>query len=127
MEGKYLPIGSVVLLEGGTKRLMITGYCMQTAEQPGVLYDYSGCLYPEGLIRSDITSIFNHDQIKEIFFKGFDDAEGQDFRSSIVEDMEELEDDEDSQDYKFIDSSVTAPQKIDSDDEYTGLEDIDKI
>ena len=75
----------------------------------------------------DITSIFNHDQIKEIFFKGFDDAEGQDFRSSIVEDIEELEDDEDSQDYKFIDSSVTAPQKIDSDDEYTGLEDIDKI
>ena len=94
MEDKYLPIGSVVLLDGGTKRLMITGYCMQTEEQPGVLYDYSGCLYPEGLIRSDITSIFNHSQIKEIFFKGFDDSEGQEFRSTIMEDIEGLEDEE---------------------------------
>ena len=27
MKEKYLPIGTVVLLKGATKRLMITGYC----------------------------------------------------------------------------------------------------
>ena len=47
---------------------MITGYCMQTEERPGVIYDYSGCLYPEGVIRSDVTSVFNHDQIEKIDF-----------------------------------------------------------
>ena len=124
MEEKYLPIGSVVLLEGGTKRLMITGYCMQTEEQPGVLYDYSGCLYPEGIIRSDITSIFNHSQIKEIFFKGFNDEEGQEFHQTMMDDIEELEtpDEEEEQDFKFIDSSITTPQKID--EEFDGTSDL---
>ena len=28
MQEKFLPIGSVVLLKGGTKKVMITGYCM---------------------------------------------------------------------------------------------------
>ena len=27
MRDKYLPIGSVVLLKGGTKKVMITGFC----------------------------------------------------------------------------------------------------
>ena len=75
MQEKYLPIGSVVLLKGGKKRLMITGYCMQTQEKPGVIYDYSGCIFPEGVIRSDITSVFNHDQIVRIDFTGFSDDE----------------------------------------------------
>ena len=34
MQEKFLPIGSVVLLKGGTKKVMITGYCMKTAEHP---------------------------------------------------------------------------------------------
>ena len=79
MQEKYLPIGSVVLLKGGKKRLMITGYCMQTQEKPGVIYDYSGCIFPEGVIRSDITSVFNHDQIVRIDFTGFSDDEGKKF------------------------------------------------
>ena len=119
MEEKYLPIGSVVLLEGGTKKLMITGYCMETEEQPGVLYDYSGCLYPEGLIRSDVTSIFNHDQIKEIFFKGYNDEEGKEFHETLLEDLAagnlEEADEEEEEDFKYIDSSLTAPQKLDED------------
>ena len=65
--GKFLPAGSVVLLEGATKRLMITGFCTMAAEEAeGVMYDYSGCMYPEGMISSDQNALFNHDQI-EIF------------------------------------------------------------
>lgn len=83
MQEKYLPIGSVVLLKGGKKRLMITGYCMQTQEKPGVIYDYSGCIFPEGVIRSDITSVFNHDQIVRIDFTGFSDDEGKKFLEKL--------------------------------------------
>lgn len=70
-EKKYLPIGSVVLLDGGEKKLMVTGYCVRTSENPNKIYDYSGCFYPEGIIRSNESAIFDHHQIKEIFFTGY--------------------------------------------------------
>ena len=83
MKEKYLPLGTVVLLNGGTKRLMITGYCMKIKEKPGVVYDYSGCLYPEGTIKSDITSVFNHNQIQRIDFMGYSDVESKDFMNKL--------------------------------------------
>lgn len=91
MLDKYLPVGSIVLLSGGTKRLMITGYCMQTEERPGVIYDYSGCLYPEGVIRSDVTSVFNHDQIEKIDFVGFIDDEGKAFTNELSQKLEDVQ------------------------------------
>ena len=44
-----LPIGSVVLLNGGEKRLMICGR-VQTDVATGKTYDYSACFYPDGII-----------------------------------------------------------------------------
>lgn len=90
MLDKYLPVGSIVLLTGGTKRLMITGYCMQTEERPGVIYDYSGCLYPEGVIRSDVTSVFNHDQIERVDFVGFTDDEGKTFTDELSNKLKDV-------------------------------------
>ena len=45
-----LPIGSVVLLKGGEKRLMICGrvVCREDGEQ---IYDYAGCYYPEATMQ----------------------------------------------------------------------------
>lgn len=83
-EKKYLPIGSIVLLEGGKKKVMITGYCMQTEERPGEIFDYSGCVYPEGVIRSDVTLIFNHSQIKELFHSGYLDEDGTKLREQLL-------------------------------------------
>ena len=45
-----LPIGSVVLLENGEKRLMISGIMQSDAEKQGKEFDYLGILYPEGHI-----------------------------------------------------------------------------
>lgn len=42
-----LPIGSVVTLKEGTKRLMIIGRLQQNVRTKKV-YDYAGCLWPEG-------------------------------------------------------------------------------
>ncbi len=91
MLDKYLPVGSIVLLNGGTKRLMVTGYCMQTEERPGVIYDYSGCLYPEGVIRSDVTSVFNHDQIERVDFVGFTDDEGKTFTDELSNKLKDVQ------------------------------------
>lgn len=69
----YLPIGSVVLLKGANKRLMITGYCM--ADNNNKRYDYCGCLYPEGIVDANKIALFNHSQIDKVFFIGMQDIE----------------------------------------------------
>lgn len=78
---KFLPIGTVVLLKGATKRLMITGFCITSEDQS--IYDYSGCLYPEGIISSNQTALFNHEQIVEISYMGLEDDEDKDFKIKL--------------------------------------------
>lgn len=70
---KFLPVGTVVLLKGGSKRAMIIGYCPVTED--GQAFDYSACLYPEGVISSKEGLLFNHDQIVKIFHTGYADNE----------------------------------------------------
>ncbi|MBO0958730.1 DUF4176 domain-containing protein [Neobacillus sp. MM2021_6] len=71
---KYLPIGSVVLLEGGTKRVMIYGRKQQELNT-NKIWDYIACLYPEGNINEQYMYLFNHDQIDKIYFIGYQDEE----------------------------------------------------
>ena len=71
---KLLPIGSVVLLEEGKKRLMIYGI-KQTEQETQQEYDYIGVVYPEGNMGQGTQFLFNHNQIKEVFYKGFEDEE----------------------------------------------------
>ena len=75
MREKYLPIGTVVLLKGGRKRAMITGFCSVAQENQEKIYDYSGCVYPEGYLSSNQVCLFDHEQIDKIFFLGFEDEE----------------------------------------------------
>ena len=46
---KFLPIGSVVLLQESQKRIMIVGVKQKQANSDKV-WDYSACLYPEGIL-----------------------------------------------------------------------------
>ena len=83
MEEKFLPIGTVVMLKGASKRLMITGFCTMDAKKQDTMFDYSGCLYPEGVVRSDQTALFNHDQIEKVFHKGLVDDEEKEFKVKL--------------------------------------------
>lgn len=74
MKEKYLPIGSVVTLKDATKKIMVIGYCPVEKEH-NQMYDYSACLYPEGVIDSNRILLFNHDQIAQIHFIGLEDEE----------------------------------------------------
>ena len=74
---RTLPIGSVVSLYGGEKRLMILGYVKYLqGDDSGKVYDYCGCTYPEGYIGSEATAVFYHVDIEHIYDLGFQ-AEGQ--------------------------------------------------
>lgn len=85
MQEKYLPIGTVVLLKGGSKRVMITGFCSVDSNKSDVIYDYNGCVYPEGYLSSDQTCLFNHDQIDKIYYMGFVDDEEKEFKAKLNE------------------------------------------
>ena len=83
MREKYLPIGTVVLLKGGKKRAMITGFCSVAQENQEKIYDYSGCVYPEGYLSSNQVCLFDHDQIDKIFFLGYEDEEEKAFKEKL--------------------------------------------
>ncbi|CEG28717.1 DUF4176 domain-containing protein [Bacillus sp. B-jedd] len=67
---KYLPIGSVVLLKGGEKRIMIYGR-QQKELRSDKIWNYIACLYPEGNLSEDYMYLFNQDQIERVYFVGF--------------------------------------------------------
>lgn len=73
-----LPIGTVLLLKDGEKKLMICGV-KQTNVDDGKEYDYLGVLYPEGHIGDEFQYLFNHADIAEVFFRGYEDAEWENF------------------------------------------------
>ena len=79
---KYLPIGTVVLLKGGRKRIVICGYIVISKEDKKV-YDYGGVLYPEGFINSKRLLLFNHEQIDKVYYYGLQDDEGEKFIDMI--------------------------------------------
>lgn len=78
----YLPIGSVVLLKNGRKRVMVYGRKIKANGEESV-YDYVGCLYPEGALDSKNVILFNHDQIQMVYFIGFQDLEEIAFRQQL--------------------------------------------
>ncbi len=82
---RFLPLGTVVLLKNGTKKIMITGYCCIGQEYKDKVFDYSGCMYPEGVINSNQVLMFNHDQIDKVFYVGYTDVESKEFGEHLKE------------------------------------------
>lgn len=81
---ELLPIGSVVLLSGGKKKLMIYGV-KQTDNSDGKDYDYIGVLYPEGNMGEGSQFLFNHNDIDQIYFRGYEDEEREMFISNLAQ------------------------------------------
>lgn len=75
---EMLPIGSVIILKEGSKKLMVSGV-KQTDTENNVEYDYIGVMYPEGYIGAEYQFLFNHEDIEEIFFTGYEDEERETF------------------------------------------------
>lgn len=80
---KFLPIGSVVLLKGGTKKAMVTGFCSVASEDKTKIYDYTGCIYPEGYLDFDQVCLFDHDQIEKVYHLGYIDEDEKSFKEEL--------------------------------------------
>lgn len=83
MEEKYLPLGSVVMLKGGKKEIMITGYLTIPKDNRDVMYDYSACLYPEGELDSDQVLAFNITDIDKVIFRGYQSDAAKEYVSKL--------------------------------------------
>lgn len=88
---ELFPIGTVVLLEGGTKRVMITGYMITEVDKPDKVYDYCGVIYPEGSLSSNQVLLFNHSQIKTVYGEGYRDNEYEVFMERLHRVLESAE------------------------------------
>ena len=80
---EYLPIGSVVLLKNGKKKVMIFGR-RQLRQGESLEYDYISVLYPEGYINDEYRYLFNHEDIDTVVYRGFSDAEEETFCNNIL-------------------------------------------
>ena len=88
-----LPIGSVVLLNNGRKKVMVFGVKQthENEEKVAVEYDYIGVLYPEGNIGAKYQFLFNHSDIVEVSFRGYEDEERERFIEKLTEAYKENE------------------------------------
>ena len=99
MNDKYLPIGSIVMLVGGEKPLMIDGFCVNPSEDENVknIFDYSAGFYPEGLLTLDNTIVFNHEDIDKVLFKGYETEDHKSFVNILEKTLKEMAKSDDSE------------------------------
>ena len=91
MDYQYLlPIGSVVLLQGAERKLMIIGRIVSD-ENMEKIYDYVGVLYPVGLTGEADQYFFDRDAIDLILSIGFQDDEELSFRNDVLAGIGEME------------------------------------
>ena len=82
-----LPIGSVVVLKDGEQKLMIYGINQMNGNQSFFKktkhFDYVSVPYPQGNMGAGSMFLFNHDDIQEVFFRGYEDEERKNFLDEI--------------------------------------------
>lgn len=85
-----LPIGSVVRLKNGDVKLMILNRA-PLYNKNGVIgyFDYSACIYPTGKVEDQVY-FFNHENIAEIYFKGYIDEEEELFQEKYQLKMKDI-------------------------------------
>ncbi len=78
-----LPIGSVVILKGGSKTLMIFGR-KQMSTINNKVWDYLACFYPEGSIGPEYCFLFNEEDVDEVVFMGYSDENNENFEKQLM-------------------------------------------
>lgn len=81
--GKYLPIGTTVLLKNVENHpVTIVGF-LATTDDSNEIFDYCSYLYPYGLTEKAI--YFNHDQIDKVIQLGYKSNNYNDFNTSLID------------------------------------------
>lgn len=85
---EFLPLGSVVVINGGVKKYLIVARGLKLNIDGKELYfDYGACLYPEGMM-GDRLMYFQHTDIYKVVFTGFEDDDEKMMRENIQRALE---------------------------------------
>lgn len=84
-KGTALPIGTVVSLKGKNEKLIIFGWMQMTPNNENKLYDYISFKYPIGPVTKDDIQVFDEENIDKIYFYGYEDKEGIEYRNKVIE------------------------------------------
>ncbi|MBQ9065731.1 MAG: DUF4176 domain-containing protein [Blautia sp.] len=87
---ELLPAGSVVLLKESTRKLVIMGVLQARPDSLERVYDYCGCLYPEGYMDAEKIYLFDEEQIDKVFHYGYRDEEQEEFEKKLREILPEV-------------------------------------
>lgn len=80
-----LTLGSVVRLKDAKKSLMIIGNKIKNKDNE--IFDYIGVMHPEGYVDNDTFFLFNQDDVEEVKYIGFINADVQVFREKYKEEL----------------------------------------
>lgn len=73
----FIPLGSIVLLDGGTQKLMVVARGLNVKRgNKTFFFDYAGVPYPQGLLGNQV-AYFNHENIRTLSFIGCNDGDNQ--------------------------------------------------
>ena len=82
MVNGYLAIGSVVMIKGEGKKLMVIGYYGE--DKSGKAVDYMAVTYPEGYLSADIIIGFNQNEVLQVLHEGYKDVEQERFYRELA-------------------------------------------
>ncbi len=94
MKEKFLPIGTVVYLKDKKRKVMITSYLIFSKgdDEEKTVYDYGASVFPEGIIDSNYSFAFNHDDISEVVYMGLEDDDYKKLNDMLKQSEQELRD-----------------------------------
>ena len=89
---RYLPLGSIVVLNGSVKKMMITARgLMAPVGEENKVFDYGGIFYPEGVM-GDKMAFFNQKDIYKVVFQGYSDADDDAMNDNIKNWLQKVKD-----------------------------------
>lgn len=68
-----LPIGSVVRIKGAEKLMMLFGVLQKSPSMDERVFDYIAVPYPEGRYDPRLDICFDHKDVEEVIFRGYED------------------------------------------------------
>lgn len=87
---EFLPLGSIVLLNGSVKKLMILARgAFTNIKGKQRFFDYGACTYPEGVI-GDTMLYFNGKDIVKVVSRGYSDEEEDLMQENLMRNVELL-------------------------------------
>ena len=83
MNDSLLPLGSIVLLEGGAQKLLIIARGLNVINAGRTFFfDYGAVPYPDG-VQGDRMAYFQRESISKIVFEGYRDVDDENLTEAI--------------------------------------------